>query len=122
MDEKNLTDGESEIDPVRNSSKEAAENTFYENLDSEVSNGVERETEGLEGKEEMDGAEESLEETEEKIENKIRELKENIKECEKQKNEYLAGWQRAKADFINARKDEEKIREEIINFQKENIL
>jgi len=29
-----------------------------------------------------------------------------LEECEKLKNEYLAGWQRARADFINFRKEE----------------
>ncbi len=35
-------------------------------------------------------------------------LKKKIKEVEKQRDEYLAGWQRAKADFINYKKEEEK--------------
>ncbi|MFH0739702.1 MAG: nucleotide exchange factor GrpE [bacterium] len=30
----------------------------------------------------------------------------NNNECEKLKNEYLAGWQRAKADFLNYKKEE----------------
>ncbi len=29
-----------------------------------------------------------------------------LKECQKQKDEYLAGWQRAKADFLNYKKEE----------------
>jgi len=42
----------------------------------------------------------------------IEELKKKIEECEKLKNEYLAGWQRARADLLNYRKEEmERIRE-----------
>jgi len=35
-------------------------------------------------------------------------LKGKLAECEKEKKEYLDGWKRAKADFINYRKEEEK--------------
>ena len=31
-----------------------------------------------------------------------------LEKCEKLKDEYLAGWQRARADFLNYKKDEEK--------------
>jgi len=34
------------------------------------------------------------------------ELNKKIGELEKQKNEYLAGWQRARADFLNYKKEE----------------
>ncbi len=34
-------------------------------------------------------------------------LRMELIECQKQRDEYLAGWQRAKADFINYKKDEE---------------
>ena len=34
------------------------------------------------------------------------ELKNNLKETEKQRDEYLEGWKRAKADFINYKKEE----------------
>lgn len=37
----------------------------------------------------------------------IKKLREKLKLCEAEKQEYLTGWQRAKADFINARKTEE---------------
>lgn len=42
--------------------------------------------------------------------------------CEKQCDEYLAGWQRAKADFINYKKDEARRFEEMIRFANEDIL
>ncbi|OGF65300.1 nucleotide exchange factor GrpE [Candidatus Giovannonibacteria bacterium RIFCSPHIGHO2_02_42_15] len=53
---------------------------------------------------------------------KIKKLKEKLKSVEREKSEYLAGWQRAKADFINARKDEEKARADFLNYAKEAIL
>ena len=34
----------------------------------------------------------------------IKKLREKLKACEADKSEYLAGWQRAKADSVNARK------------------
>lgn len=39
-------------------------------------------------------------------ESRITKLKEKLRECEKLQKEYLDGWQRAKADFINYKKDE----------------
>jgi len=33
-------------------------------------------------------------------------LKKKLEECEKLKEEYLAGWQRARADFLNYKKEE----------------
>ena len=39
---------------------------------------------------------------------KIKQLKERLTACEKEKREYLDGWQRAKAELINSRKDDEK--------------
>jgi len=47
---------------------------------------------------------------------KIKKLREDLKRALKERDEYLAGWQRAKADFINARKEEEKKRAETIKF------
>lgn len=40
-------------------------------------------------------------------------LEKKLEECEKEKNEYLNGWKRAKADFINYKKEE---RERFENF------
>lgn len=38
----------------------------------------------------------------------LKKMRDKLKECQRQKEEYLIGWQRAKADFINARKDWER--------------
>lgn len=53
---------------------------------------------------------------------KIRKLKDDLKQCRKEKEEYLTGWQRTRADFVNARKEEQKQREEIVRFAEQNII
>lgn len=52
----------------------------------------------------------------------IKKLREKLKACEADKSEYLAGWQRSKADSINARKEEEERKKDIIKFSEKNIL
>ena len=56
------------------------------------------------------------------LNDKIKKMREELKLCQKEKAEYLAGWQRAKADFINARRDEEKNRAEFTKFAAEKVL
>lgn len=46
----------------------------------------------------------------------VKELKEKLERCEKDKDEYLNGWRRAKADLINYQKDEAKRLEELLKF------
>lgn len=45
-----------------------------------------------------------------------------LKECQKQRDEYLAGWQRAKADFLNYKKEEAKRTEKIKEYVREDLL
>ena len=40
------------------------------------------------------------------MEKEIEELKKKLEECQKLREEYLAGWQRARADFLNYKKEE----------------
>ncbi len=47
---------------------------------------------------------------------RIKKLKEELKRCEAERKEYLEGWQRAKADFINFKKDEGKRFEDMARF------
>lgn len=49
-------------------------------------------------------------------------LKEKLKSCQKERQEYLDGWQRMKADFINAKKREGEERTEFVKFSKEEIV
>jgi len=48
--------------------------------------------------------------------------KEELLKCEKERAEYLAGWQRAKADFLNYKKDEMKRMEELARYQTEDLV
>jgi len=43
-------------------------------------------------------------------------LREELERCKKERDEYLDGWKRAKADFLNYKKDEAKRFEELIKF------
>lgn len=60
-------------------------------------------------------AEESLQET-------VKKLREKLKKVEAEKQEYLDGWQRAKADFVNIRKRDEDAKQEFLKFSKEEIV
>jgi len=45
-----------------------------------------------------------------------------LEECQKQRDEYLAGWQRAKADFINNKKEEAERMEGIMKYIGEEMV
>lgn len=49
-------------------------------------------------------------------------LAKKLADCEKRRDEYLAGWQRAKADFINYRKEELARLEEVAKYGSEELL
>jgi molecular chaperone GrpE len=53
---------------------------------------------------------------------KIRKLKAELKVCHKEKQEYLTGWQRAKADYLNLKKEEATQRTEIHKYAKADML
>ena len=42
----------------------------------------------------------------EEIKENLEDLKKKLEECQKLKEEYLAGWQRERADFLNYKKEE----------------
>lgn len=47
---------------------------------------------------------------------------EKIKELEKKRDEYLAGWQRAKADYVNLKRESEQKKDEWIKFANAAVL
>lgn len=49
-------------------------------------------------------------------------LKEKLKQANAEKQEYLVGWQRAKADLINARKRDEADRQDFVKFANERLI
>ena len=53
---------------------------------------------------------------------KIKKIKKRLKSCEKERSEYLDGWQRAKADLINFKKEQEKKNSDIFKFANENFV
>lgn len=62
------------------------------------------------GREEMGGSEDELEARESKEGAKVAKVKKELEVAKQEKQEYLDGWQRAKADYVNALKrfEEEK--------------
>ena len=52
----------------------------------------------------------------------LRALKEKLARCLLERQEYLDGWQRSRADFINARKDDEALRSKISETVRSDIL
>jgi len=52
----------------------------------------------------------------------IKKLKEKLKDAESKKQEYLDGWQREKADFINIRKRDEEAKQEFLKYAKEETM
>lgn len=62
------------------------------------------------------------EEFSDEIEIKIKKLKDQLKTCQNEKQEYLSGWQRSRADYLNLKKEEESKRSDIIKFAKEDVL
>jgi len=53
---------------------------------------------------------------------KLKDLRDKLKKCEAEKLETLAGWQRMKAETINARKRDEERQKEMILFANENLI
>lgn len=52
----------------------------------------------------------------------VKKLREKLKKAEAEKQEYLVGWQRAKADLINARKRDESERQDFVKFANERLI
>ncbi len=59
---------------------------------------------------------------EENSQAKIKKLRDDLKQANTEKIEYLSGWQRAKADYINLQNTEDKNRTDIIKYAKEGLL
>jgi len=57
-----------------------------------------------------------------KKETDIEVLKEGLEECQKRKEEYLAGWQRERADFLNYKKEEMERIGELMKYANEELI
>ena len=60
--------------------------------------------------------------SEENAQEKIKKLRVSLKAALKEKDEYLAGWQRAKADNLNARRLADEARKDTIAFANQNLI
>ncbi len=52
----------------------------------------------------------------------LEELRKELEQCFKEKDEYLAGWQRARADFLNYRKEETERIGEILKYANLDLI
>ena len=53
---------------------------------------------------------------------KLKKIKDKLKHCEKERAEYLAGWQRAKADYINLQREQEQKIADYYKFANEGLI
>lgn len=53
---------------------------------------------------------------------RLKDLREKLKKCEAEKQEYLTGWQRMKADTVNIRKREEERVKEMVQYANEGLI
>ncbi|MHB1118190.1 MAG: nucleotide exchange factor GrpE [Minisyncoccota bacterium] len=90
--------------------KETEETTLEQVLDTE-------ENEGYSDPVQFESEDES-----ENIAATLKKMREKLRKCEEEKKEYLDGWQRMRADFANARKEEEIRRGEMIKFASEGLV
>ena len=57
-----------------------------------------------------------------KIEIELEGLKKQLKECQKLKNEYLTGWKKERANFLNYKKEEKERAEELRKYAIEELI
>ena len=59
---------------------------------------------------------------EESAQESVKKLRERLKEAETKAKEYLDGWQRSQADFVNLRKRDEEAKVEFVKFANESLI
>lgn len=75
-----------------------------------------------EKKEPLDEDIEIIEEGSEELPKRLDTLRKDLAACRKEKQEYLEGWQRAKAELINFKKDETERKSAVSRFAAENLI
>jgi molecular chaperone GrpE len=63
-----------------------------------------------------------VEESEANPKDLIKKLRASLKEAQQKNQELLDGWQRAKADFVNSKKQEEENRKQFVQFAEERLI
>ncbi len=91
------------------------------NKNDENQNDIVREDEEVAIQDDADTLDDSVVAEETALE-AVKKLKEKLKISEKERMEYLTGWQRAKADLVNARKRDEADRQEFMKFANERLI
>ena len=71
---------------------------------------------------EDNGSSDEIEYADDNLKDTVKKLKEKIKTLEAEKQEYLTGWQRTKADYVNAKKEDEKARGELVKYANMNLI
>lgn len=56
------------------------------------------------------------------LKDKLKELRDKLKKAEEEKTAYLTGWQKDKAEFINARRRDEEQRKEFVKYANEALV
>lgn len=57
-----------------------------------------------------------------KIQKEIEDLRDDLINCQKEKDEYLNGWRREKADFMNYKKEESVKIKELLDYNQEKLI
>lgn len=63
-----------------------------------------------------------LEDMEGNLADKLKDSKEKLKACAKERQEYLDGWQRERAEFANYKKDEESRKSRVSEIAREKLI
>lgn len=63
-----------------------------------------------------------MEQKKEKKKENFEKLKKDLEQVEKVKNDYLAGWQRSQADFLNYKKQEMERIEQLLKFAQQEVF
>jgi molecular chaperone GrpE len=63
-----------------------------------------------------------IEYSDENLKDTVKKLKEKVKKLEQENREYLTGWQRTKADYINSKKEAEKNQGELTKYANETLV
>ena len=82
---------------------------------------LEKDTENTEAVSDADTLDDSVI-AEENMAEAIKKLKAKLKATEQEKQEYLTGWQRAKADMVNARKRDDEERKSFMKFANAGLI
>lgn len=60
--------------------------------------------------------------TDGQLADKLKKLRVELKATQKEKTEYLEGWQRAKADYLNLKREAEKEKQDLAKWAREGLL